>query len=90
MTMSGIIHVHKVNRWFRHAPETFTTTVDLQMRVAVVAEQLARVAVTRRPPLRQLRAGEVLARVASSMRFDEEVQRVLGLDSAAVPTSMVL
>lgn len=45
--------------------------MDLKKRVAVMAEQLARAAVTKRPPLRQLQAGEVLARVVASWNFDE-------------------
>jgi hypothetical protein len=62
----------RVNQVFRHAPETFSTTVDLQMSFLVFASQLAHVSAMKHPGLRQVRSSVMLARAASSLDIPKE------------------
>jgi len=61
----------EMNRWFRYSSEAYSSTLQLQLWMSVLAKLLAHTSALYRPTLRQLRHQDVLARVCASLRCPE-------------------
>ena len=62
----------EINAWFKNQSEIFSTTVELQLSVAVLGKQLAHSTSLYHPTLRQLRHQDLLAAVVVTLGHSPE------------------
>ena len=62
----------EMNSWFRNQPETFSSTLDLQLRVCSSGKRLTHNSAMYRPTLRQQAQSTVLHSVVVCLRIDQD------------------
>ena len=65
----------ELNGWLRNQPETYSSTVELQLQIGMHAKLLAHVNALRHPTLREARQNVVLARSSSALSQDPHAWR---------------
>jgi hypothetical protein len=61
----------ELNRWMRNQPETYSSTLELQLEIAHFGKLFAHNAALYHPTLRQLTQSEVVARSVFNLRYPE-------------------